>query len=323
MKTPRFLLLLFIGLLLSEVAYCWGFFGHRKINRQAVFLLPPEMISLFKNNIDFLEEHSTDPDKRRYAVVDEGPRHYIDIDHYGEYPFPLLPRGWCDAIDLYTEDTLVAHGIAPWHLQVMLRRLTTSFQHKDLSAILKNSAEIGHYLSDIHVPLHTSSNHNGQLTNQRGIHAFWESRVPELLCDESFDFFIGKASYLTKTDEFIWSVVMESARSVDSVLAMESALTLEWSDKSKYAFENRNGHLVKQYSSGFTKLYNSRLNGMVERRMRQAIWGVASFWFTAWVNAGQPDLNGLVATKPFFNVEAWKWLNHIWQNGKYMIGRQE
>ena len=98
------------------------------------------------------------------------------------------------------------------------------------SGILKNSAEIGHYLSDIHVPLHTSSNHNGQLTNQRGIHAFWESRVPELLCDQSFDFFIGKASYLTNTDEFIWSVVMESAKSVDSVLAMESALTSEWSD---------------------------------------------------------------------------------------------
>ena len=33
---------------------------------------------------------------------------------------------------------------------------------------------------------------------------------------------------------------------------------------------------------------------MVERRMRQSIFAVASFWYTAWVNAGQPDL-----TKPF------------------------
>lgn len=286
-------------------------------------MLPPEMISLFKNNIDFLEEHSTDPDKRRYAVLEEGPRHFIDIDHYGEYPFPLLPRNWCDAIDKFTEDSLNAHGIAPWHIQAMLRRLTASFQHKDLSSILKNSAEIGHYLSDIHVPLHTSSNHNGQLTNQRGIHAFWESRVPELLGEECFDFFISKAKYLNNPELYIWSVVMESAKSVDSVLVMERALTLEWADKSKYAFENRNGHLVKQYSSGFTKAYNAILDGMVERRMRQAIWGVASIWFTAWVNAGQPDLKELVTTKTFFNPEEWKWLNHIWQTGKFMIGRQE
>ena len=323
MKTTRFLLLLFIGLLLSEVAFCWGFFGHRKINRQAVFLLPPEMISLFKNNIDFLEEHSTDPDKRRYAVTEEGPRHYIDIDHYGEYPFPLLPRNWCDAIDSFTEDTLMAHGIAPWHIEVMLRRLTASFFQKDLSGILKNSAEIGHYISDIHVPLHTSSNHNGQLTNQKGIHGFWESRVPELLCDDSFDLYIGKAAYIENTDEFIWSVVLESAKAVDSVLCVESALTMEWSDKSKYAFESRNEHLVKQYSSDFTKQYNTRLHGMVERRMRQAVWGVASLWFTAWVNAGQPDLQELVYAKPIFLSEQWKWLNQIWQSGKKMIGRQE
>jgi len=29
---------------------------------------------------------------------------------------------------------------------------------------------------------------------------------------------------------------------------------------------------------------------MVERRMRQSIYAVASFWYTAWVNARRPDL---------------------------------
>ncbi len=85
-------LLLIIFSFFSLQCFCWGFYAHKKINYYAVFLLPPEMMVLYKPNIEFLEEHAVDPDKRRYAVPEEGPRHYIDIDHYGEYPYPNLPR---------------------------------------------------------------------------------------------------------------------------------------------------------------------------------------------------------------------------------------
>ena len=67
---------------------------------------------------------------------------------------------------------------------------------------MKYGAEIGHYISDAHVPLHASSNHNGQFTNQKGIHGFWESRVPELLAEKEFDFFIGKADYIQRPRRF-------------------------------------------------------------------------------------------------------------------------
>ena len=30
---------------------------------------------------------------------------------------------------------------------------------------------------------------------------------------------------------------------------------------------------------------------MIERNMRKAVYYVASYWYTAWVNAGQPDIN--------------------------------
>ena len=33
---------------------------------------------------------------------------------------------------------------------------------------------------------------------------------------------------------------------------------------------------------------------MVARKMRFSILKVGSFWFPAWVNAGQPDLNKLI-----------------------------
>ena len=281
------------------------------------------MMVLYKPNIDFLSEHAVDPDKRRYAVKGEGPRHYIDIDHYGTYPYSSLPHDWKEAVAKFGEDTLLAYGIVPWHVQVMLGRLTKAFKEKNFSSIMKNSAEIGHYIADAHVPLHASSNHNGQLTKQLGIHAFWESRIPELLADKQFDFFIGKATYIKNPGVFIWDRVLESGNEADSVLTFEKELSKQFSGDKKYAFEKRNNIIIRQYSSAYTIAYNNKLNGMVERRMRQSIFAIASFWFTAWVNAGQPDLSGLTSRQFSENdLKGFEELNESWKNNS-ISGRGE
>ena len=305
-------------------SFCWGFFAHQKINYYAVFLLPPEMMVLFKPSINFLSEHATDPDKRRYAVPYEGPRHFIDIDHYGAYPYLELPRKWTDAVARYGIDSLEKYGIVPWHCQFMLTRLTLAFKEKNLSRILKTCADIGHYIADAHVPLHTNSNHDGQFTGQKGIHAFWESRVPELLADKEYDFFIGKAEYIRDPGSFIWKSVLESAHAADSVLRLEKELTKRFSKSGKFAFEERKGKLVRQYSSAFTIAYDRLLEGMIERRMRQSIFAIASFWYTAWVNAGQPDLTILANQKlTEADYKEFESLNNAWRSGKEMIGRKE
>lgn len=303
-------------LLAAKPCYCWGFFAHKKINYYAVFLLPPEMMVLYKPQIDFLFEHAVDPDKRRYAVPAEGPRHYIDIDHYGAYPYDVLPRKWNNAVAKYSEDTLNAYGIVPWWLQTMLYRLTDAFKEKNQAKILKYSAEIGHYIADAHVPLHANSNHNGQFTDQKGIHGFWESRIPELLADKEWDFLIGKAEYIKDPAEFIWKRVLESAAASDSVLNFERELSKKFSSDQKFAYEDRNGITIRQYSSDFSRAYDALLKGMVERRMRQSVFAVASFWYTAWVNAGQPDLTKL-SNKEFSaeDLKEFEGLNNAWKSG--------
>jgi hypothetical protein len=305
----------FLFLSLSLNCFCWGFYAHRKINHYAVFLLPPEMMVLYKPHIDFLAEHAVDPDKRRYAVPEEGPRHYIDIDHYGNYPYDALPRKWSDAVAKYSEDTLNQYGIVPWWLQTMLFRLTDAFKEKNQSKILKYSAEIGHYISDSHVPLHACSNHNGQYTDQKGIHGFWESRIPELLAEKEWDFFIGKAEYIKNPADFIWTRVLESAAAADTVLKFEKQLTKKYPGDQKYAYEDRNGTIIRQYSSSFSIAYNNQMKGMVERRMRQSIYAVASFWYTAWVNAGQPNLTQL-SNREFSpeDLKEFESLNQSWKN---------
>ena len=284
---------LIASLLIYQQCFCWGFYAHQKINYYSVFLLPPEMMVFYKQNIDFLSEHAVDPDKRRYAVKEEGPRHYIDIDYYGTYPYNELPRIWDSAVAKYTIDTLLQNGIVPWWLQTMQYRLTQAFKERNAAKILKLSAEIGHYIADAHVPLHASSNHNGQLTGQRGIHGFWESRIPELLAENEWNFFIGKAEYIKNPADFIWKRVLESGTAADTVLKFEKQLSEQFPADQKFSFENRNGMIVRQYSSAFSKAYDKGLKGMIERRMRQSIFAVASFWYTAWVNAGQPDLTKL------------------------------
>ncbi|MEO6405652.1 MAG: zinc dependent phospholipase C family protein [Ferruginibacter sp.] len=313
------------ALLLSFIqCFCWGFYAHQKINYYAVFLLPPEMMALYKPNISFISEHAIDPDKRRYAVKDEGPRHFIDIDYYGKYPFDALPRKWDSAVAKYSLDTLMSQGIVPWHVQVMLARLTSAFKEKNFSRIMKNSAELGHYIADAHVPLHANSNHNGQFTNQKGIHGFWESRVPELLAEKEWDFFIGKATYIKNPGDFIWARVLESAKASDSVLNFERELSKQFPADQKFSFEERNGVIIRQYSSAFTIAFNKKLDGMIERRMRQSIGAIASFWYTAWINAGQPDLKGLV-NQSFSEADTkeFETLNSKWKAGAKMIGREE
>jgi hypothetical protein len=293
-------------------AFSWGFFGHKMINRHAVFLLPPEMMILYKPHLDFIKEHAVDPDKRRYAVKQEAPRHYIDMDRF--HPWDSIPSSYQKAVDKYGEDSLARHGIVPWWIQTMTSRLTKAFELKDKFAIIKLSAELGHYISDAHVPLHTSSNHNGQLTNQIGIHGFWESRVPELFAEQEFDLLVGKAQYVKNVSGLAWRVVKQSAAAADSVLRFEMMLNNSVRPDAKFSYETRNGVIVRQYSTAYSKAYHQMLNGMVERRMRASIFATASLWYTAWVNAGQPDLQE-IAGRSFTEkeLEEWAELNRSWK----------
>ena len=232
----------------------WGFYAHKLINRLAVFSLPPEMIVFYKPNIHFLEDHAVDPDKRRYAVYGEAPRHYIDLDHYPSDSLDHLAFYWKDAVERFSIDTLMQRGIVPWQIVRVYHQLTRAFMEKDPARILKLSADLGHYIGDANVPLHTTSNYNGQLTGQHGIHGFWESRIPELYASR-YDFFVGKANYLSNPQNTAWKAVKNAHKAVDSVLSFEKLLNKAIPGDKKYSFEERNGQTIKVYSKAFSLAY--------------------------------------------------------------------
>ena len=160
------------------------------------------MIGFYKENIEYLTEHAVDPDKRRYIVKNEAPRHYIDLDVYGDSSEYKMPRYWKQAVEKYTKDTLEAYGIVPYHVYRVSFRLIDAFKEKDRNRILKISADLGHYIGDANVPLHTTENYNGQLTGQRGIHGLWETRLPELFSG-NHQLFSRPAKYIENIQKYI------------------------------------------------------------------------------------------------------------------------
>ncbi|MFA6259917.1 MAG: zinc dependent phospholipase C family protein [Bacteroidia bacterium] len=323
MKQLKFLCL---GLCLISPFYAasWGFFGHKLINRMAVFTLPGPLMGFYKQHISVITEHAVDPDKRRYSDTAEACRHYIDLDYYEKsWPIDTVPPNWKDAVAKYSEDTLLAYGIVPWHIQRMLYRLTEAFKSGDAERIIRVSADLGHYMADACVPLHATMNYNGQLTNQKGIHGFWESRLPELFSDE-YDFFVGKSYYLHNPLQTAWMASSGSFLAKDSVLEMEAQLNHKFPANQKYVYERKGQNSVKTYSRSYAEAYHRMLDGQVERRMRLAIQLTGCMWYTAWVDAGQPDL--LQGRQPEISIEElqnWMKADYKILHDSLMLGRPE
>lgn len=286
-------LLPFVALLLffPISVQSWGFFAHRTINYAAVFTLPEEMFSFYRIHAETLRSLAVNPDKRRYVSEVEAPRHYLDADFYeSRVPLDTLPKHWDSAVARYGIDTIRNHGIVPWHVIRIKYQLTRAFMTHDYKKIISISADLGHYIGDLHVPLHATHNYNGQLTNQKGIHGFWESRLPELFSNQ-YDLFLGRARYILNVPEEVWLRFEQSFAAKDSVLLFEAKLDSNTKPDKKYGFEDRGNQVVKTYSESYSRKYHNTLNNMVERRLRSSIEFVGSMWYTAWVDAGQPILD--------------------------------
>jgi hypothetical protein len=190
---------------------------------------------------------------------------------------------------IFLHDVFTAHGIVPYHLQAMQRRLTNAFKNDDLESILRISAEMGHYVADACVPLHTTSNYNGQQTNQVGIHGFWESRIPELFAVDEFDMVVGTATYIDNPVNYFWGLVFDSHKEVDRVLNLEKELSLTYPTDKQYCMEDRMNQNIRTQCAEYARAYHLAMDKMVEDRFRVAVKSVGNSWYTAWVDAGQPS----------------------------------
>ncbi|MEP6927572.1 MAG: zinc dependent phospholipase C family protein [Ginsengibacter sp.] len=300
MKT-KFIAGIFILFLITgsiNLLFAWGAWGHKHINRASVFALPDGMQRFYYNHIDFITEGSVVPDLRRGILNDktESARHYINLEDFGNISVATFPKSPQDAYAKYDSVFLNKSGYLPWYIQSLTEKLTQAFKKRTKSEILFISAELGHYVGDAHVPLHTASNYNGQFTDQKGVHALWETQIPELLGD-NYNFKTEGAKYIADIPAETWNIIVRTHGLADTLLANEKQIRQGF-DKSKMYKKDSLGQNILYYSQpvfsdDYARQFNNSMKGMVENQLRLSILDVASYWYTAWVNGGSPDLLSL------------------------------
>ena len=299
MKTKVIAVVLISFLITGSInlLFAWGAWGHKHINRAAVFALPDSMRRFYYNHIDFITEAAVVPDLRRGLLndKDESPRHYIDIEDFG-IPVSALPKTTKEAYAKYDSAFLNKTGYLPWYIQNLTEKLSLAFKSKKKSDILFLSAELAHYVGDAHMPLHTASNFNGQLTNQKGVHALWESQIPEIF-GNSYNFKTGNARQIPDIAIETWNIIAHTHSLEDTLLSLEKQTRKNFNKDDMYE-KDASGNPVLSYnqpvfSKEYARQFNDAMNGMVEIQLRLSIQNVANYWYTAWIAGGSPELLSL------------------------------
>jgi hypothetical protein len=281
-------MLVIVGLTCSS----WGFLVHRSINQLAVYLLPPSMGAFFHQNMDYMVRESVRADTRRDKDSLEAPRHFIDFEAYdpdqlGAWKMPFKHE---EALAKYGKDSLLKYGYLPYQIMESKQRLTAAFKSWDKDSILFYAADLAHYVADAHVPLHTTLNYDGQLTGQSGLHALWESMLPELYLEDFELYTPYKVTYLKNPEQAVWGALRSSYLLVDDMLKKEVQTAKDFPGDTKYRIQERNGKTVKSYNTQFAKAYYQRIGKTVNAQLLTSVALVADFWYTCWIDAGEPSL---------------------------------
>jgi hypothetical protein len=285
MSLPRFrrarlvaLVAVFAILATSRPADAWGFEAHKFIVEKAIALLPPEIRPFFEKHRVTIVEHAIDPDLWRTMGWDaeEGPRHYLDMDAYGPYPFSALPRDREQAVKKFGPEMIEKNGLLPWRAQEIQDKLTDAFLLKHAYArenIKLFSSVIAHYLSDAQVPFHAALNHDGQLTGQTGIHSRFEAELFERYRDR-LRITPRPAVRIDSVRDYAFDSLVDSFSHVQAIL-----------DADRAAVAGRD-----VYDDGYFAAMFAALKPVLEARLSRAITATASAITSAWDGAGRPAL---------------------------------
>jgi hypothetical protein len=185
------------------------------------------------------------------------------------------------------------YGYVPYEVIMIKDQLTKAMGEKNNDSILFYAADLCHYVSDANVPLHTTSNYDGQLSNQKGIHALWESVVPEMALNQYSLYSGHTAKYLENPSMAIWTGVRRAHTLLPEVFEQENQTSKNFTDATKFKTDISGGKAHKSYTAEFAASYGKRLGSSINDQLLQAADMVSDFWYTCWVDSGKPDLANL------------------------------
>jgi hypothetical protein len=273
--------LIFVALFLIAPAsklLAWGETGHKIINRKAVDYFPAEMKD-FRSWRDFLGEHASDPDIRRLADKSEAPRHFIDIDYYKEFLIGRMIENKDSLIAIYGDSTVTKVGLLPWATLETFNNLVKAFRERNRDKAMMLAADLGHYVADGHQPMHCVVDYNGQLTNQEGVHARYETEMVNRYADELENSFDSTEISLVKSPlDFIFGYIFGSNSVCDVLLDADLLATKDAGNTT---------------SDEYYRIMWFRTKYITEVQFNKAAQDFAALVYTAWVEAGKPPYSEL------------------------------
>jgi hypothetical protein len=289
MRTLLLLTVVGLAIAVPSPADAWGFEAHKRIMDRAIALLPPELRPLFEANRATVVERSIDPDTWRTAgFEEESPNHFLDFDWegYGKYPFNELPRDLQAAIAKFGRDRIEENGTVPWRAEEFhgnLRRAFESYARRPFAKfdILFYAAALAHYTSDAHVPFHAVWNYDGQLTQQWGIHARWESTMFERYRDR-LTIAPKPMAPIGKPRDFVFDRLLEGTQLVPAILTADLD-----------AIGSRD-----VYDDAYYEAFFRANRAVMERRLNESAAAVAAMIAGAWEAAGKPPVPVNPASQP-------------------------
>lgn len=261
-------LLVALGLVLSS-SYGWGESAERLITNKAVDTLPDEMVPFFEANRQFLVEHVTEPE----GVKADDHTGFIQLDHYGQFPFSALPHSYSEASLKYTKRVLVQYGVLPWQIGIESEKLTDSFRAHEWGEAKLSAAALAHFVAAADDPFNTTVNFDGHLSNQPGIN----QRYNVGLIDRYQLFFFVKANqaaYIPEPTERAFDMCLEAHSWLENILLSD-----------RRAHEG-----LTNYGDDYYDHFYAQAGAVLIRQLSDASTDVGSYWMTAWINAGRPQL---------------------------------
>jgi hypothetical protein len=252
-------------------AFGWGETAERLVTSKAVDSLPQEMQPFFQANRQFLVQHVTDPEAEIQGAADQH-NEFIQLDHYGQFPFSALPHAYTAASLKYTHRVLETYGLLPWQIGIYSKKLTDAFHSGDWTEAKLAASALAFYVAAAHDPFNTTIDNTGSLSGQPGVN----ERFNTGLVDRYQLFFFVKPNEA----EFIRD---PTERGFDMALSAHT-----WLENILLADVHSHDGL-SSYGDEYYDRFYAQAGATLVRQLSDASTDIGSYWMTAWINAGRPQ----------------------------------
>jgi hypothetical protein len=273
----------------------WGTHGHELSGRAAAMKLPAETPRFFRNAANQLAYLNPEPDRwrsRDESNLDKAldsaaaPDHFLDLELVPPAAFNAVNRHDFTAELIKAGQKPTTTGFVPFRILELFQRLRVEFRlwraEKNSNRrrwieqrIINDAGILGHYVTDVANPLHTTIHYNGwsgdnpkgytTFTRENGIHYRFEELYVQthIQLNDALPL-IGAARVIEKPREEIWNYLRASNTLVEQLYILDKQ---EPFDDKTVSLEHKK---------------------FVSARLAAGAQMLRDLWWTAWVTSAQP-----------------------------------